>query len=116
MSAGMFKRFGYAFKGIKTVFSSEQNFRIHFAVACCVAVAGVFAKLNLSEWCIILLTIFMVLAMETMNTAVEKLVDFISPGFHQQAGMVKDVSAAAVLLTAIAAVIIGVIIFLPKFF
>jgi diacylglycerol kinase len=56
----------------------------------------------------------MVIAMETMNSAIEKLVDFVSPGFHEQAGAIKDISAAAVLLTVVGAVVAGLLIFLPK--
>jgi diacylglycerol kinase len=109
-----FMSFVPAFKGIGMVLKTQQNFWIHLAVACIVVVAGVVAGLTNTEWCIIVTTIFLVLAMEVVNTAIEKLVDFVSPGFHQQAGIVKDLSAAAVLLTAVAAVIVGLIIFLPK--
>ena len=110
----LIKSFSFACKGLKTVICSQQNFQVHIAVACVVIASGVFFKLTAGEWCLIVLTITLVLAMETLNTAIEKLVDFISPGFHPQAGAVKDISAAAVLITAIAAVIIGLIIFLPK--
>lgn len=110
----LIKGFGYAFKGMNMVVGTQQNFRIHIIISCMVVMAGIFVKLTSVEWCIIVLTISMVLAMETLNTAVEKLVDHISPGFHKQAGMVKDIAAAAVLLTAIAAAITGLIIFLPR--
>jgi diacylglycerol kinase (ATP) len=106
--------FKYALKGLKIVSATQQNFWIHIGVACLVVVAGVFASLTVMEWCIIVITIFLVLTMETFNTAIEKLVDFISPGFQEQAGAVKDISAAAVLLAAIGAVIAGMIIFIPK--
>lgn len=109
----MLKRFGYALKGLKVVLH-QQNFLIHLAVAALVIIAGFYTGVSSSEWCILILTISLVLAMETINTAIEKLVDFISPGFHVQAGMVKDLSAGAVLLTAVGAVIVGLIIFLPK--
>ncbi|MEI7896933.1 MAG: diacylglycerol kinase family protein [bacterium] len=110
------KSFGYAFKGFAFVVKTQQNFRFHLLVTLAVIVSGFIAKLSPAEWCLVILTIAMVLAIEILNTAVEKLVDFISPGFHEQAGMVKDISAAAVLLTAIGAVTIGCIIFLPKIF
>lgn len=112
----LLKSFGYAFKGLKIVAGSQQNFWIHIIVACIVVICAILLKLNVVEWCIIVLCIFVVLALEILNTAIEKLVDFVSPGFHQQAGIVKDISAAAVFLAAIAAVIIGLIIFLPKIF
>jgi diacylglycerol kinase len=108
------KSFGNAFRGLKLVMASEKNFRIHIFVACVVIMAGFFAKLTANEWCIIMVTIILVLVLEIMNTAIEKLVDFVSPGFHEQAAWVKDISAAAVLLAATGAVITGLIIFLPK--
>lgn len=98
------------------VLSTQQNVWIHIVVSCLVMVAGIFARLTAVEWCIIVLTISLVLAMEIMNTAIEKLVDFVSPGFHEQAGLIKDISAAAVLLAAAGAVIAGLIIFVPKVF
>jgi diacylglycerol kinase len=110
----LLKSFGYAFNGLKMVLSSQQNFWIHLVVACFVVGAGMFSNLSASEWCIISIVIFLVLAMELLNTAVEKLVDFVSPGFHEQAGLVKDIAAAAVLLSTIGAVIVGLIIFLPR--
>jgi diacylglycerol kinase len=110
----LIKSFGYALRGLKIVVISQQNFRFHFIVACMVVMAGILARLTVIEWCIITITIFLVFAIEVVNTAIEKLVDFVSPGFHEQAGMVKDISAAAVLLTAFGAVIVGIIIFLPR--
>ncbi|MFZ4523070.1 MAG: diacylglycerol kinase family protein [Bacteroidales bacterium] len=110
----LIKGFGFAFNGLKIVFSSEQNFRIHLVAATLAVITGIFVHLSEIEWCIIVTSIFLVFAMEIMNTAIEKLVDLVSPGFHRQAGIVKDISAAAVLVTAMAAVITGLIIFLPK--
>lgn len=109
------KSFGYALNGLKIVLGSQQNFRIHLVVAFLVIVCGNLIGLSNLEWCVIVITISLVLAMEIINTAIEKLVDFVSPGFHPQAGLVKDIAAAAVLLSAIGAVIVGLIIFLPKF-
>ena len=110
----LLKSFGYAFRGLRIVLLSQQNFQVHLCIACLVVAAGIAAGLTAGEWCIILLTIFLVLAMEIVNTAIEKLVDFVSPAYHEKAGIVKDISAAAVLLTAIGAVIVGTFIFLPK--
>lgn len=110
----LLKSFGYAFNGLKVVLSSQQNFWIHLIVVCIVVIVGVSSGLTTNEWCIITISIFMVLALEVVNTAIEILVDFISPGFHEQAGIVKDIAAAAVLLSAIGAVIVGLIIFLPR--
>jgi diacylglycerol kinase len=79
-----------------------------------VVVTGIMLQLSTIEWSVVVLAMFTVLAMECVNTAIEKLVDFVSPGFHEQAGLVKDISAAAVLLTAIGAAVAGLFIFLPR--
>ena len=79
-----------------------------------VVAGGLFFQATTVEWCILVIMISLVLAMEVMNTAVEKLVDFVSPQYHKQAGIIKDLSAGAVLIIAFAAIIVGIIIFLPK--
>jgi diacylglycerol kinase (ATP) len=107
------KRFGFAWKGLK-IAAGQQNFRIHLLAALAAVGFGIILHISPAEWCFVVAAIFMVMAMESMNTAVEKLVDFISPGYHEQAGQVKDISAAAVLLAAIGAAVTGLIIFLPK--
>jgi undecaprenol kinase len=111
---GRLKSFTYAFRGLKLVFTGQKNFRIHLSVAFMVILAGLYLRLPAVEWGIIAVTIFLVLALEVVNTAVEKLVDFISPGFHEKAAIIKDISAGAVLLAATGAVITGLIIFLPR--
>jgi diacylglycerol kinase len=110
----LFNSFRFAFNGLSLVIREQQNFRIHLLAACIVVVAGIFTGLSGTEWCIVVILIFLVLAMEALNSAIEKLVDFVSPEYHKQAGAVKDISAAAVLLTAISAVVAGLIIFLPR--
>jgi diacylglycerol kinase len=108
------KSFGYAFKGIATLFSSQPNARIH-AVALAIAVSfGFYFKIDKMEWLAIALIAALVLSAEAMNTAIEFVVDLVSPDYHPLAGKAKDVAAAAVLLAAFGAVIMGLIIFLPK--
>ncbi len=106
--------FGYAFKGIATLFTSQPNARIHAAVLSLVVLAGFYFQIERSEWLTIVLISALVLSAEAMNTAVEFVVDLVSPHYHPLAGKAKDVAAAAVLLAAFGAVIIGLIIFLPK--
>jgi diacylglycerol kinase len=79
-----------------------------------VVIAGLMLKVSGIEWSILIGFIALVLSLELVNTSIEKLVDLISPDYHQQAGLVKDISAGAVLIAAIAAVIAGLTIFLPK--
>ena len=106
--------FGYAFKGIATLFISEPNARIHAAVLSLVVLAGFYFQIERSEWLTIVLISALVLSAEAMNTAIEFVVDLVSPDYHPLAGKAKDVAAAAVLLAAFGAVVIGLIIFLPK--
>ena len=78
-----------------------------------VTVCGFYFGITPTEWCIVVICFGVVLAAEGFNTAIERLVDLVSPGFHPIAGDVKDVAAGAVLICAIAAAIVGSIIFLP---
>lgn len=108
------KSFAYAFKGIATLFTSQPNARIHGVTLSLVVVAGLYFKIERVEWLAITLISALVLSAEAMNTAVEFVVDLVSPDYHPLAGKAKDVAAAAVLLAAFGAIIIGLIIFLPK--
>ncbi len=108
------KSFGYAFKGILTLFSTQPNARIHLTALLVVLAAGLFFNLNTTEWCLIALTSTAVLAAEAINTAIEFIVDLVSPQYHDLAGKAKDVAAAAVLLTAFGAVVVGFLVFFPK--
>lgn len=106
--------FGFAFKGVATLFKTQPNARIHLMAILLVTVAGFLLKVSTAEWCFIVMSFAMVLAAEAINTAVEFVVDLTSPDYHPLAGKAKDVAAAAVLITAIGASLIGFIIFLPK--
>ncbi|NQD66851.1 diacylglycerol kinase family protein [Bacillus haikouensis] len=108
------KSFGYAWQGIRLVWSSEQNFRIHTAAAVLVIALGIFLSISAFEWIILVSLIFGMLALETMNTAIEKAVDLVTSEYHPLAKASKDMSSAAVLLYAIGSFIIGCIIFIPK--
>lgn len=110
------KSFGYAFKGIASLLKKEHNAWIHCLAIVVVTLAGIHFSITRTEWCIVCLCFGMVLAAEGFNTAIERLVDLVSPDFHPIAGDVKDVAAGAVLICAIAAAIIGMIIFIPYFF
>ena len=107
------KSFGYAFKGIASLLKKEHNAWIHCLAICVVTFAGFYFGITLTEWCIVVICFGVVLAAEGFNTAIERLVDLVSPEFHPVAGDVKDVAAGAVLICAIAAAIIGCIIFVP---
>ncbi|MDE3183879.1 MAG: diacylglycerol kinase family protein [Bacteroidota bacterium] len=108
------KSFGWAFNGLKDCILHEKNFRIQYILALLVVIAGIFFSLSPTEWMIILLSFAMVLSFEIINSAIEKLCDLVSPDFNLTIKKVKDMSASAVLLSAIISFIIGCIIFLPK--
>ena len=106
--------FKYAIRGIGRTIKSEKNMQIHLVVAFLVIVAGVLLSINLTEWLLCLLCFAMVISAELFNSAIENVVDLISPQHHKLAGKAKDIAAGAVLITAIFAAIIGLVIFVPK--
>ena len=105
--------FVYAFNGLKLFFTREHNVRIHLVVAIITIGMGFFVGVSPMEWVAIALTIGVVLAAEAVNTAVEYLCNFVSQQKDQRIKEIKDVAAGAVLLCAMAAVVVGLIIFLP---
>ncbi|WP_044267899.1 diacylglycerol kinase family protein [Bacteroides timonensis] len=105
--------FGYAWKGIQQCVGKEQNLSFHLITTAVVIAIGFFFGITRTEWIVIILCIGVVIAAELFNTAIEKLVDLVSPERHPIAGQVKDIAAGAVLVCAVAAAIIGIIIFLP---
>ena len=108
------KGFHYAAKGIWKTARSERNFKIHLIIVPMVVVAGFILSVSAVEWTVIVLAMGLVLSAEMFNTAIESLVDMVSPEYEKSAGRIKDIAAGAVLVTAVAAAIVGVIIFGPK--
>lgn len=111
----LIKSFGYAIKGM-VLSLGEQNMRIHLLAIAVVTTAGIFLDLSASEWAIIALTIGFVISAEMVNTAIEDLVDLVSPERNPKAGRIKDIAAGAVLVAAIVATIVAVYIFGNKIF
>src|SRR5262245_10198494 len=106
--------FGYAFAGLATLLRTQPNARIHAIATVVVAVAGLFFELNIVEWAAVVAAITVVWIAEALNTAIEFLADAAVPDPHSLVKHAKDVAAAAVLLAALGALIIGVLIFWPK--
>jgi diacylglycerol kinase len=107
------RSFRFAFQGIWQFFRYENNARVHLLATLVVLVAGFSFGLTRQEWLWITVAIALVWVTESLNTALEKLVDIVSPGFDTRAGAVKDMAAGAVLMAALAAVTIGLLIFWP---
>lgn len=112
----LFKSFGYAFRGMFFLLKEEQNMRIHAIAIFVVTAGGIALGLTAMEWSIIALCIGSVISAEMMNTAIEMLVDIVSPEFNKKAGEIKDIAAGAVLITAIIATVAAIYIFGNKIF
>ena len=110
-----FKSFRYAVQGILTA-TKEQNLRFHILSAVIVVLAGFLTGLSITEWVILTIVIALVIGAELFNSAIERVVDLASPEIHPLAKQAKDMAAGAVLVFAVASVIIGLLIFLPKWF
>ena len=106
--------FKYAIQGLILLFRTETNAQIHLAVMSLVIIAGIYFQLSQLEWILLILCFGAVIGMEAMNTALEKLTDLASPEKHPLAGQAKDLAAGAVLWLTIMAIIVGLMIFLPK--
>ena len=108
------KSFGHALNGLKILFKEEYNARIHLLAAITVVIAGYFFEISTIEWIAIVFAIGFVLTMEAINSAIEGLSDFVSPEKHEMIKKIKDLSAAGVLISALTALVIGLIVFVPK--
>jgi diacylglycerol kinase len=108
------KSFTYAWNGLKILLKEEHNARIHLVAAIIVLIASYLLKLNTIEWVIILFAIGLVFITEIINSAIENIADFVSPDKHDKIKKIKDLAAAAVLVSAFIAIVIGLIIFVTK--
>ncbi len=105
--------FRHAFRGWHYVIRTQKNAWIHSAIAEVVFIFGLWLRLPVRDWAVIILTTAVVFAAEFMNTAIETVVDLASPDHHPLAKIGKDVGAAAVLVAAVAAILIGLLILGP---
>lgn len=106
--------FKYAYDGLKILLTEERNYLIHCLVTIVVVGFGIYFRLSGTEWAMILMAIGMVLVTETLNTSIENIMDFVSTDHQPAIKRIKDISAAAVLISAIISTLIGLIIFVPK--
>lgn len=106
--------FRFAFQGLKLLVRTQPNARIHLTLAVAAVSGGWFFQISRVEWMAVAVCMGMVLALEAVNTALENLTDLVSPEFHPLAGKAKDLAAGAVLLAAMAALTVGLLVFVPK--
>lgn len=105
---------GYALRGLLLLLRTEASIKVQFVIALMVTAAGFYFGISSTEWMIQLLAIGLVLGVEGLNTAVEKLADFVHPDHHKKIGFVKDVSAGAVMFVSLMAFVVGLLIYIPK--
>lgn len=108
------KSFVFAFNGIKNLVYKEHNARIHFLALFCAVGLGIFFNIELTEWIAIIIVSGMVILSELFNTAIEQLADFVEPEWNSKIGLIKDLSAGAVLVSVIISLVVGGLIFIPK--
>jgi diacylglycerol kinase (ATP) len=108
------RSFKYAFNGISDFFQNEHNALIHLFIAIVAIGLGIWLSISRSEWIIVIFLIGLVFMAELFNTAIEKLGDSITSEYRETIRKAKDLSAAAVLIAAIVAALIGLIIFIPR--
>ena len=107
------KAFGYAFSGLYLAFKSEPHLKIHLGITALVIAAGLYFSISKAEWFAVSLCIALVISLELVNSAMEKLCDLYSKEFDLRIKYIKDVAAGAVLVASVFAAIAGIVIFLP---
>ena len=106
----------YAYRGAILLLKTEASIQMQFVIAVLVIIAGFYFNISTTEWVLQCLAIGMVMSIEGVNTAIESLADFIHPEYHDKIGFIKDISAGAVFIAAMVAIVVGIIIYFPKVF
>ena len=111
----LYKSFTYAFRGLGKTLKEEQNLQIQSIVGLVVIILGWYFRIEVEKWLILILVIGLVILMELINSAVERITDVLKPRLDSYVKEIKDIMAAAVMLASVIAIIVGLIIFLPYF-
>jgi diacylglycerol kinase (ATP) len=114
--SGRIKSIGFAVKGACKLVTTEHSVMVQFSIMIVMIFAGFYFEISREEWMLKVLAFGLVLAIEGLNTAVEKIADFIHPEFHERIGFIKDIAAGAVLFAAFSAIAVGALIYVPKIF
>ncbi|RKT00509.1 diacylglycerol kinase family protein [Flavobacterium sp. 123] len=110
---GRLKSVTFAFKGAVKLITTEHSVMVQFSIGLLLTFAGFYFGISKTDWLFQIFAIGLVMSIEGLNTAVEKIADFIHPDYHQRIGFIKDIAAGAVFFAAVTAIIIGLIIYLP---
>ncbi|WP_196888050.1 diacylglycerol kinase family protein [Aureivirga sp. CE67] len=111
---GRIRSFKFAFQGAWLLLTTEHSIMVQSSLGVIMIIAGFYFNISPVEWMIQILAISVVLATEALNTGIERVADFIHPDYHKKIGIIKDVAAGAVTFVALGALIIGLIIYVPK--
>lgn len=111
---GRIKSVRYTIIGAKKLITTEHSVMVQFSIAILLIIAGFYFDISREEWMMQILATGLVLAIEGMNTAVEKICDFIHPEYHERIGFIKDIAGGAVLFSAVASIAVGLLIYVPK--
>ena len=114
--ARLIKSFQYAIRGLVKVFREEQNLRVQTLAGIFAFVLAWYFQVTAVEWCLLIIVSALVLLMEIVNSAIERVADVLKPRIHTYVKEVKDIMAAAVMLASGLAIVVGLIIFLPRLF
>lgn len=109
------KSFKYTFKGFWILITTENSIIAQVIIGILITILGFVFKLSATEWMFQIIALGLILVAESLNTGIEKIADFIHPDYHKEIGKIKDISAGASFFAVLTAVIIGLIIYLPKF-
>lgn len=110
-----FRSVGYALKGMYVLLRTEASIKVQFFIALIMAALGFYLEISAVEWMVQLMAVGLVMGVEGVNTAIEKLADYIQPAKDAKIGLIKDISAGAVMIVSVVACIVGLIIYVPKF-
>jgi len=110
---GRLKSFKYAILGAYKLVTTEHSIMVQFSLGILVTIAGFYFNISKTDWLFQTMAIGLVLSIEGLNTAVEKIADFIHPNFHDKIGFIKDIAAGAVFFAALVAIAVGLIIYIP---
>ncbi len=113
--SGRLKSVSFAVKGAVKLITTEHSVMTQFFIGIMMTILGFCMHISTTEWLFQILAIGLVMSIEGINTAVEKIADFIHPNYHERIGFIKDIAAGAVFFAALTAIAIGCIIYVPKF-
>jgi diacylglycerol kinase (ATP) len=113
--SGRLKSVTFAVKGAIKLITTEHSVMVQFSLGIIMTILGFYCHITRTEWLFQTMAIGLVMSIEGLNTAIEKVADFIHPDYHERIGFIKDIAAGAVLFAAFTAIAIGLIIYVPKF-